>query len=133
MESLGNAPTGYQLRADGAGITCHIGALRQFLYRAVEVTGLTLIPPTRDCPNPMVSEAHGQGMALIAESHIWVGVHGPTATVVVFSCRPFSWARILRVAEETFGGTWRVLYGLERPPLSGGSRFRRTLRRFASW
>ena len=112
---------GYQLWLNGEGVRCRPGDIRHFLLAAVDATGLHLID-TPGKANPTVNEAHGMGMALIAESHIFVQVRGAQAVVVCFSCRPFRWAAILRVARDTFGGQWKSTYACERSvPLRGST------------
>ena len=130
---MGN-PTicGFQLRADGHGVTVRSGDMMRFLKEVVPAIGMTLLPETPDFTNPSVSEGHGQGIAVIAESHIWIGVEGSDATCIVFSCRPFSKLIVHAMLRQTFGGQWVTRYELQRsvPPTSWSRRFLRCL---ASW
>jgi hypothetical protein len=105
---------GFEFRADGRGVTCHPGDLKAFLDEIVPAIGMTLVPSTSDFPNPCVSEAHGQGIAVIAESHVWVGVVGSEGTCIAFSCRRFDPEVVLSVLRNRFGGRWRSRFWVER-------------------
>lgn len=113
-EILSQPVHGYQFRADGTGITCHPGDLKHFLDEVVPAIGMTLIPPTDDQPNPMVSESHGQAIAIIAESHVYIWAQGPEAICIVFSCRAFEPSTVLALLHRRFGGTWRSRWSVER-------------------
>jgi len=118
MKTVGQIPSqpirGYQLRVDGSGVTCHPGDLKHFLDEVVPAIGMTLIPPTDDQPNPMVSEPHGQAIAIIAESHVYIWVQGSEAICIVFSCRAFEPSIVLALLCQRFGGTWRSRWSAER-------------------
>jgi len=123
-----NRPTGYQLRCDGHGVTCHPGAIHCFLSEIVPAIDMTIID------GPYVSEAHGQGIVIVAESHVWVGVQGSAAICVVFSCRPFSPLIVRAVLKQAFGGHWVTRWTVERSvPPAAGSWWRRAVRRVLSW
>lgn len=120
MKTVGQIPshpiTGHQFRADGSGVTCHSGDIARFLLRATEVTGLTIIA------GPFVSEAHGQGIVIIAESHIWCGVQGADAIAIVFSCKRFDETGILEALRDIFGGTWRSRWSVGRSDGAGAEK-----------
>jgi hypothetical protein len=99
----------------------------RFLQEVVPAIGMTTIA------GPYVSEAHGQGIVIIAESHVWIGVEGSNAVAILFSCRSFSWAIVHVLLRDTFGGHWVTRYEVERSvPPTCGSRWRRALRHLAS-
>jgi hypothetical protein len=98
------AVTGYHLIANGADVSCRPGDIARFLLRARLLTGLHKIAP------PLISEAHGQGLVLIAESHICIAIHGSQGYADIFSCRPFRTRPILALLEQVFGGRWRSGY-----------------------
>jgi hypothetical protein len=88
----------------------------------------------RTIAGPYVSEAHGQGIVIIAESHVFIQVQGSEATCILFSCRSFSWAIVHVLLRDTFGGHWVTRYEVERSvPPTAGSWWRRALRRFSGW
>ena len=107
---------GYQLLANGVGVSCPPGALGRFLADAVLLTGLTPIT------EPVICAEQGIGFVVIAESHISAHVQGDRAFVDVFSCRPFKWAAALRAARETFGGRWDSTYFERSHPPTALSR-----------
>jgi len=98
------AVTGYHLIANGAGVTCRPGDIARFLLRARLLTGLHKIAP------PLISEAHGQGLVLIAESHISIAIHGGRGYADVFSCQPFPTKAAIAALKGIFGGRWRSGY-----------------------
>ena len=104
---------GYQFRADGTGVTCHPGDLAAFLDEIVPAIGMTLVD------GPFVSERHGQGIVIVAESHVWVGVVGSDAIAIVFSCCLFDRWTVLALLAQHFGGHWRSRYWVDRscPPV----------------
>jgi len=112
MKTVGQIPshpiTGYEFRADGSGITCHPGALGRFLDEIVPAIGMTLVA------GPFVSEPHGQGIVIIAESHVFVQVESSDAICIVFSCKPFDQSVILSLLHRIFGGTWCSRWNTER-------------------
>ena len=89
---------GYHLMMQGVGVRREPGLIALFLEQAVEATGLVPISTYVD---------EERGFVIIAESHISVHLHEDTAWADIFSCRPFPWHRLLRIARSVFGGRWK--------------------------
>ncbi|OGS01171.1 MAG: hypothetical protein A2V88_08805 [Elusimicrobia bacterium RBG_16_66_12] len=97
---------GYHLLLDGRDVICHAGDIERWLREAVRITGLTPIAE-------LIDEAHGQGIIVIAESHVSLEVRGSVAFADIFSCDALGWwhrLRARRLSERIFGGMWQTRY-----------------------